>query len=72
MWSFRKPLRVRVRRCCEFPILYTVQVEYLVAGFIYWDSIVGTGLTFEEVQACIVPKGVPLWGEVGGPEPIRQ
>lgn len=50
------------------PILYTVEVDYVIAGFIRWTVTVGSNLTFAEVEECTVPN-VDLRGEIAGPDP---
>ena len=63
-----KPLYVRVFKCCEMPILYTVEVHYLVTGMIKWVSILGSNLTPKQVNNLVVPDA-ELWAETHGPIP---
>ena len=69
MFTLWKPIEVHVFPCSEMPLLYTVQVNYLFAGFISWDTTLGTNLTHEEVEATVVPR-VSIWGPtMNGPFP---
>lgn len=59
---------IRVYQCCVMPVLWTVEIWYLLFDTFKFARVLGSSLTSAQVEALHAPMA-EIWGPEDGPAP---